>query len=68
MSWVQFFSQLLMLTSVVSSCLIRGNNARKLGWVPQHGVEHLMSNVDKEVAFILEEDSVFSTKTELLLS
>lgn len=47
---------LLGLFSLCPSCLIRGNNARKLGWVPQYGVEHLMSSVDDEVAFIVKED------------
>ncbi|KAE9398838.1 NAD-P-binding protein [Gymnopus androsaceus JB14] len=46
--------------SIAGNCLIRGNNARKLGWVPQHGVDHLMSNVDDEVAFIVKEDTTFS--------
>ncbi|KAJ4467210.1 hypothetical protein C8J55DRAFT_233175 [Lentinula edodes] len=54
--------------SIAGNCLVQGNNARKLGWVPQHGVEHLMNNVDNEVAFIVEEDPVFSSKTVFLLS
>ncbi|KIK66786.1 hypothetical protein GYMLUDRAFT_37908 [Collybiopsis luxurians FD-317 M1] len=46
--------------SFAGNCLIRGNNARKLGWNPQHGVEHLMSSVDEEVAFIVKEDVGFT--------
>ncbi|KAJ3740587.1 NAD-P-binding protein [Lentinula detonsa] len=53
--------------SLAGNCLIRGNNARKLGWAPQHDVEHLMSNVDNEVAFIVKEDSTFVPKAQLVL-
>ncbi|KAF5389067.1 hypothetical protein D9757_004992 [Collybiopsis confluens] len=46
--------------SFAGNCLIRGNNARKLGWTPQYGVEHLMSSAEEEVAFIIKEDKVFA--------
>jgi len=46
--------------SIAGNCLIRGNNARKLGWVPQHGVNQLLSSVDEELAFIVKEDTGFS--------
>ncbi|KAJ3775645.1 NAD-P-binding protein [Lentinula raphanica] len=53
--------------SLAGSCLIHGNNARKLGWVPQHDVQHLMSQVDSEIEFIVKEDSSFASKSDLAL-
>ncbi|KAJ4477469.1 NAD-P-binding protein [Lentinula aciculospora] len=48
--------------SLAGNCSVHGNNARKLGWAPQHGVGHLMSNVDDEVAYIMKADSTFASK------
>jgi len=42
--------------SIVTSCALRGDNSRKLGWEPQYDVKHLMSHVDEEVDFILKHD------------
>jgi len=46
--------------SLAGNCLLRGIHARKLGWKPQHGVEHLMNSVEDEVAHIVKEDVSFS--------
>lgn len=44
--------------SIGGQCALRGDNSRRLGWVPKFGVEHLMSSVEEEVDFILAEDRV----------
>ncbi|KAF9073407.1 hypothetical protein BDP27DRAFT_1216127, partial [Rhodocollybia butyracea] len=46
--------------SLAGNCLFRGNNSRKIGWTPEHGVEHLMRSVESEVAHIVKEDTSFT--------
>ncbi|KAF5366972.1 hypothetical protein D9758_003901 [Tetrapyrgos nigripes] len=45
----------MVYISVAGSCSIRGDNARLLGWKPKYGVDHLMSKIDDEVDFVLQE-------------
>jgi hypothetical protein len=49
--------------SISGQCALRGDNARRLGWEPKFGVEHLMSVVGEEVDFVLAEDRGRKTRT-----
>ncbi|KAF8919586.1 hypothetical protein CPB85DRAFT_1429680 [Mucidula mucida] len=40
--------------SVGGSCALTASNGAALGWTPQYGVDHLLSTIDAEVQFILD--------------